>query len=93
MKLTDNPDYDDLPVGPPPGSAAWVKKEAWDNLDSDRKIDIAYIAGRVYRSFILADIEAAYMEIIESDLDIEEELALYWLLDSKVRTAIKKVKL
>lgn len=76
---------------PPPGSAAEIKLEAYESLDDDGRGFINQLAYEIETVFNEVGAEDAkkYMDEAIGGSDEEWLLALWWKLNSKIRSAIK----
>lgn len=77
---------------PPPGSAAAVKYDAYEALDDEGKQFIDQLAYEVAVLFDEEGLEKAkrHMNDALRDCDDEWRLALWWKLNSRIRTAFRK---
>ena len=75
---------------PPRGSAAELTKEAWDAMDEEERVFLQDVADEV-RRILIADGEAAGAAyLVGQRLGIDEHMALWWLLPSHIRSALKR---
>lgn len=79
---------------PPSISGAGIKKEAYDSLDEEEKSWVDELADEITYTVQAYGAEAAN-KIIHDKLDDSDDvnnwkLALFWKLDSKTRSALKK---
>lgn len=90
MLLKDN-DY-----SPPSISGAGIKKEAYDSLDEEEKMWIDELADEItytVQAFSAAEANKIISDKLDDTDDVNTwKLALYWKLDSKTRSALKKAK-
>lgn len=63
---------------------------AWDGIDMDTRLALEGIAGEVVLRINHGDVAAAAKYLLDQDLPPEEKVALWTLLDSKQRSALKK---
>jgi hypothetical protein len=73
-----------------PKSAKSVPQDELSKLDADNRAWLEEIAGNVRSLIVRNDVAGAYDEIESHSLAIELKTALWALLDSKERSAIKK---
>jgi hypothetical protein len=76
-------------AAPKPNARISATMGAFDSLETERKMLVALVAKAIKDRFEADDIIGAYGEY-ETLTDVEEKTALWSLLDSKVRSAIKK---
>ena len=73
-----------------PRSAKPITKDVFDGMTSDEQDAIRSIGVQVISLLALDDVEGAVQYIEQSELDADSKTALWSLLDSKQRAAIKK---
>jgi hypothetical protein len=84
------PRVTDMLSAPPAGSAAWVKKEAFDSQNEEEQDFLRNVA-TVVRGILDEHGEKNAAEwLLGQRLDCDEQLALWWLLPSHVRSALKR---
>jgi hypothetical protein len=73
-----------------PRSAKPITKDVFDGMTSDEQDAIRSIGVQVISLLALDDVEGAVQYIEQAELDADSKTALWSLLDSKQRAAIKK---
>jgi len=73
-----------------PKSAKPITKDVFDSMTSEEQESIRSIGVNVISLLALDDVEGAVQFIEQSELDADSKTALWSLLDSKQRAAIKK---
>jgi len=73
-----------------PRSAKPITKDVFDGMTSDEQDAIRSIGVQVISLLALDDVEGAVQYIAQAELDADSKTALWSLLDSKQRAAIKK---
>lgn len=86
-ETTETPE---TPVRPPkPESAKTVSQVAWEAEDEESKAYLKTIADDVKGLLALPDVKQASEKIEDSKLSADEKVAIWYLFDSKERSALK----
>ena len=81
MKITDF-------YNPPSGSAAGIKKEAYDSMDEEEQAYLQELAADI-RFRLARNVSEAREFLDKHILEVDEYNALWWILDSKERALLK----
>lgn len=91
MEIVENDVLDSQPLEAKPKAERGNPTDgAWDAMDKDQKIALEKLAIEVRTFFEASDIPGAWSHLIKQGLDSDEKVALWTLLESKIRSALKK---
>jgi hypothetical protein len=90
LEIVEHDAIDETTGSESPKSAKPITKDVFDSMTADEQESIRSIGVQVISLLSMDDVEGAVQYIEQSELDADSKTALWSLLDSKQRAAIKK---